>query len=305
MNLAQLYYFCKLAELQHYTQAAQELFITQPTLSGTISSLESDLGIELFQKRGRNVYLTKYGKEFYTYVSAALQELDKGIETAKEHAGKMGGRIDVGCIHTIQGDYLPRVIDEFKNKKGANVNIHVHQAQTNEIISAIQQERWDVGFCSPYEGAPDLFFVPVHQQQVVAAVNKNHPFAGRESLTFSEMVGHSLISYHDEQPIGKSVQTLLEKHDLSVDYSFSSEEAMCGSLVLDDSIIAILLHTMGVQAFSQLSVIPLIEVPEDFRIVHMVFNRKMYKERAVESFIDFVTAFFSYSPPSLNWRRYD
>ena len=60
MNLSQLYYFKKLAELQHYTQAAQELYITQPSLSGAIASLESELGIQLFEKRGRNVYLTKY-----------------------------------------------------------------------------------------------------------------------------------------------------------------------------------------------------------------------------------------------------
>lgn len=97
MNLSQLYYFCKLAELQHYTQAAQELYITQPSLSGAISTLESELGVDLFQKRGRNVYLTKYGKEFYQYVSAALRELDKGIEVAKEHAGKMGGQ----CGHRL------------------------------------------------------------------------------------------------------------------------------------------------------------------------------------------------------------
>ncbi|WP_241428017.1 LysR family transcriptional regulator [Clostridium saccharobutylicum] len=50
MNLNQLYYFKKLAQLQHFTQAAKELYITQPTLSGSISSLEEELGVELFRK---------------------------------------------------------------------------------------------------------------------------------------------------------------------------------------------------------------------------------------------------------------
>ncbi|MEG1731490.1 MAG: LysR family transcriptional regulator, partial [Oscillospiraceae bacterium] len=93
MNLSQLYYFRKLAELQHYTQAAQELYITQPSLSGAISSLENELGILLFEKRGRNVWLTKYGKEFYEYVCSALQLLDEGIGVAKEHAGTLNGTI--------------------------------------------------------------------------------------------------------------------------------------------------------------------------------------------------------------------
>ena len=68
MNLSQLYYFRKLAEVQHYTKAAQELYITQPSLSASILSLERDLGIDLFQREGRGVKLTKYGRDFYVHV---------------------------------------------------------------------------------------------------------------------------------------------------------------------------------------------------------------------------------------------
>lgn len=304
MNLSQLYYFCKLAQLQHYTQAAQELYITQPSLSGAISSLESELGIELFQKRGRNVYLTKYGKEFYRYVSSALKELDKGIETAKEHAGIMGGSIDIGCIHTIQGDYLPQVQRAFTREKGPNINFNIHLAQTNTIVACVQNEQWDVGFCSLVDNVPDLFFVPILEQRVVAAVGPNHPLARESGLMFEQLKGFHLISYHTEQPVGRDIQALLSKHGLCACQRYSSEEALCGQAALDDSV-AILLHTAGVGMFTELSILPLLEVPDDFHIVHMVFNRRMYKERAVESFIDFVTAFWSYSPPDLKWRRFD
>ena len=69
MNLQQLYYFRKLAEVQHYTEAAKALYITQPSLSDSIASLESELSVALFQKKGRNVQLTKYGEEFSQSVS--------------------------------------------------------------------------------------------------------------------------------------------------------------------------------------------------------------------------------------------
>ena len=72
MNLQQLYYFRKLAEVQHYTEAAKALYITQPSLSDSISSLESELSVALFQKKGRGIELTKYGQEFYQYVNQAL-----------------------------------------------------------------------------------------------------------------------------------------------------------------------------------------------------------------------------------------
>lgn len=300
MNLSQLYYFCKLAELQHYTKAAQELYITQPSLSGAISSLESELGVELFQRKGRNVELTKYGREFYEYVSRALRELDKGIESIKEHSGKMGGILDIGCISTIQSTYLPQVIHDFQVQRGANVTINVHLAQTNAIISAIQNQEWDVGFCTPIDNDPDLFFVPILQQPLMAAVREDHPLAGEPSLTFQQLADYNLISYHTEQPLGRDVQALLKEHNLNASNQFSSEEALCGQILLSDSV-AIILNTPVVSTFPSISVIPLPEVPETFRVVHMVFSRKAYKERAAESFIDFVTAFWSYDPPDQKW----
>ena len=64
MNLNQLHYFAKLAEVEHYTKAAEELSISQPSLSHAVSSLEKEIGTKLFEKQGRGVVLTKYGKIF-------------------------------------------------------------------------------------------------------------------------------------------------------------------------------------------------------------------------------------------------
>lgn len=85
MNLQQLYYFRKLAEVQHYTEAAKALYITQPSLSDSIASLEHELSVSLFQKKGRGVQLTKYGQEFYEYVNQALGILEHGIAAVREN----------------------------------------------------------------------------------------------------------------------------------------------------------------------------------------------------------------------------
>ena len=64
LNLYHLRYFITLAHLEHYTKAAEQLLITQPSLSSAISSLEKELGVSLFEKNGRNVVLTKSEKCF-------------------------------------------------------------------------------------------------------------------------------------------------------------------------------------------------------------------------------------------------
>ena len=76
MNLNQLYYFQKIAKLQHYHQAAKELNISQPSLSRSISNLEDELGVSLFQKNGRNIELTKYGRIFLEHVNRILEEIN-------------------------------------------------------------------------------------------------------------------------------------------------------------------------------------------------------------------------------------
>ena len=78
MNLNQLHYFAKLAEVEHYTKAAEELSISQPSLSHAVSSLEKEIGTKLFEKQGRGVVLTKYGKIFKEYVDEAIHSLDTG-----------------------------------------------------------------------------------------------------------------------------------------------------------------------------------------------------------------------------------
>ncbi len=74
MNLNQLQYFKILAQEEHYTRAAQMLSITQPSLSHAIAQLEEELGTRLFEKKGRNIVLTRYGKLFLPYVEESPED---------------------------------------------------------------------------------------------------------------------------------------------------------------------------------------------------------------------------------------
>ena len=99
MNLNHLSYFRILAKLEHYTQAAEELSITQPSLSHAMSTLEKDLGTYLFEKQGRNIKLTKHGKIYFEYVDRALSELEKGEKKIRELSNVSTGTIELGYIY--------------------------------------------------------------------------------------------------------------------------------------------------------------------------------------------------------------
>lgn len=290
MNLSQLYYFRKLAQLQHYTKAAKELYITQPSLSDSIASLEKELGIALFQKEGRNIRLTKHGQEFYTYVCASLNELEKGIAAAHEKAGSIGGVIDVGCIPTLCGDFLPKATNGYKQTRNPGITFNIYTAMSLPIIESVKDGTYDVGFCSKVDHEPDLEFIPILAQELVAIINHEHPlsaFTG-QAISFPELGKHKLVTYRKSIPIGGIVDKLLKEHELTASFQFEDEISM-GGYVSTNPVVGIAANTAFLRQFDSLDYLKL-NIRADTRLVYMVYSKKNYQTKALESFIDYVKA---------------
>lgn len=286
MNLNQLYYFKKLAELEHYTQASKELFITQPSLSGAISSLEEELGIALFQRHGRNIKLSKYGKEFYQYVCLSLTELEKGIEKAKERSGSYGGVVDLGCIPTLAGDFLPKSINNYLKSVDSKTQFNVFHGMSLEIIEGIESEKYDVGFCSYVENKPDLIFHPILFQELILLVNTKHPLAKKKSICLKDLAGYKLITYRQNLPIGKTIQKYLKSHHLKALYAYDDEISIGGIVATTDNA-AITASTPFLNQFHDLKMIKL-DIPLDARLIYLVLNKESYHTLHVKSYVNYV-----------------
>ena len=156
MNLYHLRYFVTLAHLEHYTKAADVLAITQPSLSHAISSLEEELGVKLFEKNGRNVSLTKYGKSFLEDVEQTLNRLDSSVN-GLQLAGKGEGQIDVAFLRTLGVDFMPKIIRSFLNaNKGKQIhfNLFCDKVLTGDILTGLKEKKYDIGFCSKFDDEP-------------------------------------------------------------------------------------------------------------------------------------------------------
>lgn len=285
MNLPQLYYFRKLAQLQHYTKAAKELYITQPSLSDSIASLEQELGVSLFQREGRNVKLTKYGKEFYKYVNDALNQLDEGIAIAKSKSGPVGGVIDIGCIPTILGDYMPKVIQNYK-KENPKAIFNIYQGHTLDLLEELKKGKYDIAFCSKTEDS-ELEFVPILAQRLILVVRKDHPLALKKSVKLEELKGHSLTTYRENIPIGKIVRAVLREEGVNADFSYDDEISI-GGIVTSTNQIAIAADTPYLSQFEQIKKIVISDIPPDTRLVYMVHSKKNYMAKTSKDFSEFL-----------------
>ncbi len=302
MNLMHLRYFMKLAEIQNYTLTASELYITQPGLSSAINSIEEELGVRLFEKKGRNVHLTKYGREFYKYVDQSLKILDTGISIAQEHSGKLNGMIEIGCIDTIISDYMAGVIHSF-NQKYPKIQFRVYQSQTEGIFSMLESKACDVGFCSYYTPVPNTEAVPILTQEVVAVVYKNHPLAQKGSITMKELADYPILTYPLAQQIGQSFRQLIcdnipGRDPLHIRYEFPSELYAVGILLqeaeenqtgnLPAKSVGLLANVPYLTKYPGLVILPITDVPSDYRTIYMVYKQQEIESHAVTLFTNFI-----------------
>lgn len=294
MNLSQLYYFRKLAELQHYTRSAKELFITQPTLSGSISSLEQELGVSLFQKAGRNVELTKYGAEFLVYVNAALEQLDKGVAIMKGYSGESdGGTIDLGCIITVQTDYIPQLLKNYREESKHEYEFNINQKPSQVLLERLTKGENDVVFCAKDDISNNLSFIPVAEQEFIVAMSDKSPLAKKDYIVPEDLLNSNLISYREQIPLGKSVKGLLDSLGIeNVKYSFDDESILAGFAV-NGVDVALMVDTFFLRNVDGMVLKPFynnaIEKKKFFHCIYMAYNNKRYHPYCVDHFIEYIT----------------
>ena len=140
MNLFYLRYFVTLAHVKHYTKAAQQLCITQPSLSHAIAQMEKELGVPLFEKNGRNTLLTPFGREFLACAEHTLSTLDDGIASLQRSA-RGSGLIRLGFVRPLGIHFVPRLAAEFLQAYPENdIHFTFHTGITRQLLDDLQQQ---------------------------------------------------------------------------------------------------------------------------------------------------------------------
>ncbi|WP_042348109.1 LysR family transcriptional regulator [Bacillus massiliigorillae] len=291
MNLRQLYYFKTLAKLEHYTQAASHLSITQPSLSHAISELEKELGIYLFEKHGRNVRLTKYGRYFLTYVENALEELEKGERKMKKLASPTEGVIDLAFIYTLGSRFIPNIIQAFSNiEQYKNISFSFSQGITKNIIQGLKDEKYDLAFCSMVDNEPDIEFTPIAQQELVLIVPENHPLADYDSVNLKDTAPYPFVFFNPDSGIRPIINNLFEQVNVKPKIVCEVEEdSAIAGLVSVNYGIAVMPRIVSLEHHN-VKILE-IEEPAYHRYIYLASVKNHYLSPAVCHFRDFVISY--------------
>ena len=135
MEWQQLEYFRIVAKTEHFRKAAELLNISQPALSRSITKLEEELGICLFDRIGRSVKLNQFGRVFLKRVENGLNEISYGVEEINHLKNPYTGMVSIAFLQTFGISILPEIIRNF-NEQYPLVEIQLYQ---NNIFSSVGQ----------------------------------------------------------------------------------------------------------------------------------------------------------------------
>jgi DNA-binding transcriptional LysR family regulator len=194
MELRHLRYFITVAEELHFGRAAERLNMTQPPLSQQIRQLEDELGVQLFNRVGRNIELSVAGRVFLEETQQTLVQVEHAVQAARRAARGEIGRLVVGFVGTAAYRVLPSTLRVFQ-ERFPGVEVALREMTTLDQAKALRAEQMDVGFLRPPVDSNGLEIETVFREPLVVALRETHPLTVNEHLTL-EMLAKEVRSNH-------------------------------------------------------------------------------------------------------------
>ena len=287
MNLQQLYYFRKIAEIEHYTKAAKVLCISQPSLSYAISELEKELGAPLFYKTGRNIKLTRYGEIFLTHVNKSLNELEIAKNKIADLVSPNTGNVIISHISSTNVVYVPFLIRKFYEiSNNKTIKLDFIENPTQKIVESLKARKVDVGFGSKIDDE-ELIFYPLFKEDLILIVPKNHPLSCRDEIELKDTIKYDYIAYSKNCGIRYFIDKIFSDSGLTRTIVREVEDnTMITGMVSSGLGIAVVPRIFGHEYYN-VKPIEMTEINSE-RYVYMMWLKDVQLSAVTGKFIEFV-----------------
>ena len=213
-TLHQLKVFEATARHGSFTRAAEELYLTQPTVSIQVKQLTKAVGLPLFEQIGKRLYLTEAGKKLL----ATSQEIIQGVEqfdmTVADLKGMKQGQLRIAVITTAKY-FVPRLLGPFCNAyPGIDISLKVTNHQN--IQERMADNKDDLYIVSQPPSQPDLKTYPFLENPLVVIAPKNHPLVGQRNIPISALNNEPFIMREPGSGTRDAVHKLFSKEEVEV-----------------------------------------------------------------------------------------
>jgi DNA-binding transcriptional LysR family regulator len=192
MDIYQLSYFRKVAEMNSVSRAAEELLITQPAVSKQIKALEEELGQKLFDRLGKKVYLTKTGEVLYSYAMRILRIADEARAAVRDMSEECAGELVIGTSDHISIHRLPDVLKSYRIAyPNVDLKLRCHRSET--ILEMVNKNLVDLGVITLPRAPGNLISKAIWADPMSLVFPKGHPLESLKGIRLKDTVKYGMI----------------------------------------------------------------------------------------------------------------
>lgn len=196
MDIRPLHYLVAVADLGSFTLAAEQLGVAQPAVSMSIRNLERKLGLALFDRSEKKILPTAEGKVLLEHARRILNEVDAAENALNEARGLIKGEVHIGIPSLLGLYYFPPILMAFKHLH-PDLKLAVFEDGARSIQNKLTNGELDIGIIVADKPPEDLEAIPFLQEEMLVCVPKDHAFATKTEVSFTEFLQEELVLFKE------------------------------------------------------------------------------------------------------------
>ena len=286
MELRQLKYFITSADTLNFTEAARQCFITQSTLSQQIKQLETELGVQLFERIGKRVFLTETGRDFLPYARQTVADADYGVQRIKDMEELRTGRLCIGTTFGLSAlitDAIARFSEQYPE-----IHLEVMFLKQDELIEAVRERKVDFALTFEMMEKDDLLTEqPVKTYHLCAIVSDQNPLAQQATVSLRQLADYDICTPARGMNARRMFDSLTNKKGIELQPKLEINEIhTLLHLVRTGRWVAILVDSIT-HGEEGLCAVPLREAALPMPVVWL-YPKDMYIRKAIQVFMELI-----------------
>ncbi|WP_256760916.1 LysR family transcriptional regulator [Cohnella sp. WQ 127256] len=192
VNIENIEAFVYVIHCGSFNKAAEALYLSQPSVTARIQSLERELDCKLFDRQGKQVQITEEGKRFLPYAQQILLTYQKGKLYVNQKRSQPE-EFRIGCTVSVSNYIIPELLPRLKHMF-PNTQYRISTGTTDDIVNKVLNKEVDIGFVRNVNH-PHLQSIKFYEDPISLYAYENHPFVGMDSLTVEEIAEQPLVFF--------------------------------------------------------------------------------------------------------------
>jgi DNA-binding transcriptional LysR family regulator len=266
--------FVEVARQGNVTRAAEELYLSQPSVSGRIHALEGELGEQLLVRTSRGVRLTDAGREFLPHAERAVRAFLEGQAALRDLKEVRAGNLELGASPAVSTYFLPQVLMRYAAMY-PRVRVSVRTGHSEQVLELVLSDQVQIGMVRALHH-PDIEVHPCFEDELLLVVHPAHSFRARGSVSLNEVASEGLVLFDRASSYYQMTRALFLDSGIVPSTVMELDNIEAAKKMVEHGMGVALLPKQAVQrevALGTLTVVPMADAPTIHRKVVAIHKR--------------------------------